>query len=61
MASTRTGIAHQPRGQTTIEYLALEEVTVKAWVVDGTSLTKCSYLRDLSSGPRTLTPIRLAI
>ncbi|KAG6380483.1 hypothetical protein JVT61DRAFT_8636 [Boletus reticuloceps] len=25
MTSIRTGIAHQPRGQTTIEYLTLEE------------------------------------
>lgn len=59
MASTRAGIAHQPRGQTTIDYLPLEEVTVKAWVVDGTSLANCSYLEDLSSGPRTLMPVDL--
>ncbi|KAF8431323.1 hypothetical protein L210DRAFT_3416402 [Boletus edulis BED1] len=37
MTSIRTGIAHQPRGQTTIEYLTLEEVRVRAWVVDVSS------------------------
>ncbi|KAG6377331.1 hypothetical protein JVT61DRAFT_15121 [Boletus reticuloceps] len=37
MTSIRTGVAHQPRGQTTIEYLTLEEVRVRAWVVDVSS------------------------
>ncbi|KAF8550227.1 VIT-domain-containing protein [Imleria badia] len=46
MTSTHTGIAHQPRGQATIEYLPLEEVRVKAWVVDVSSrivLTQTFY------------------
>ncbi|KAF9232854.1 vault protein inter-alpha-trypsin domain-containing protein [Melanogaster broomeanus] len=34
MASTRAGIVHQQPGQATIGYLPLEEVKVKAWVVD---------------------------
>ncbi|KAG8219177.1 VIT domain-containing protein, partial [Butyriboletus roseoflavus] len=29
-----TGIVHQPHGKTVLECLPLEEVTVKAWVVD---------------------------
>ncbi|KAH0831411.1 hypothetical protein J3R83DRAFT_14082 [Lanmaoa asiatica] len=49
MTSMHTGIVHQPHGQTKIEYLPLEEVRVKAWVVDGTSLAKCPYLSSLSS------------
>lgn len=50
MASTHAGIAHQPHGQTTIEYLPLEEVRVNAWVVDGTL-----YLENLSADSGTLT------
>ncbi|KIJ07184.1 hypothetical protein PAXINDRAFT_182540, partial [Paxillus involutus ATCC 200175] len=34
MTSTHAGIVHQQPGQPTIEYLPLEEVKVKAWVVD---------------------------
>ncbi|KAF9220068.1 VIT-domain-containing protein [Gyrodon lividus] len=34
MTSTHAGIVHQPSGQSTIGYLPLEEVKVKAWVVD---------------------------
>ncbi|KAG9310060.1 hypothetical protein JVU11DRAFT_9665 [Chiua virens] len=37
MTSTHAGIAHQPRGQNKIEYLSLEEVKVKAWVIDVSS------------------------
>ena len=47
MTSTHTGIVHQPRGQTTIEYLPLEEVRVNAWVVDGTSLAKIRISSEL--------------
>ncbi|KIJ64831.1 hypothetical protein HYDPIDRAFT_28189 [Hydnomerulius pinastri MD-312] len=34
MPPTHAGIVHQPPGQSTIDYLPLEEVGVKAWVVD---------------------------
>ncbi|KAG8219006.1 hypothetical protein J3R82DRAFT_4762 [Butyriboletus roseoflavus] len=44
MTSIHTGIVHQPRGKTVLECLPLENVSVKAWVVDGTSLVKCPYL-----------------
>lgn len=49
MTSVHPGIVHQPRGKTEIEYLLLEEVSLKAWVVDGTSLAQCPYLSSLSS------------
>lgn len=49
MTSVRTGIVHQPHGKTEIECLSLEEVSVKVWVVDGTSLAQCPYLSSLSS------------
>jgi len=37
MSSPRSGIVHQPHGGTALEYLTLEEVKVRAWVVDVSS------------------------
>ena len=37
MPPTRTGIVHQPPGQSALEYLPLEKVVVRAWIVDGAS------------------------
>ncbi|KAI6139806.1 vault protein inter-alpha-trypsin domain-containing protein [Pisolithus tinctorius] len=34
MALTHAGIVHQPWGQSTLAYLPIEEVIIKAWVVD---------------------------
>ncbi|KIM54503.1 hypothetical protein SCLCIDRAFT_1221885 [Scleroderma citrinum Foug A] len=34
MPPTRTGIVHQPPGRSALEYLPLEKVVVRAWIVD---------------------------
>jgi len=37
MPPTSAGIVHQPPGQATLEYLPLEKVVIRAWIVDGAS------------------------